>query len=75
MAGWNDYLWQLVVTTDEKMLTLPVGISKLTASGVGSVDIGVGMAGATFAFIPMLIFFLLFQRHFIKGITVGALKG
>jgi len=75
MAGWNDYLWQLVVTTDEKMMTLPVGISKLTASGVGSVDIGVGMAGATFAFIPMLIFFLMFQRHFIKGITVGALKG
>jgi len=75
MAGWNDYLWQLVMTTDESWMTLPVGISKLTASGVGSIDIGVGMAGATFAFIPMLLIFLLFQRHFIKGITVGALKG
>jgi multiple sugar transport system permease protein len=75
MAGWNDYLWQLVMITDEAMMTLPVGVSKLTASGVGSVDIGVGMAGATFAFIPMLIVFLLFQKHFIKGITVGAVKG
>ncbi len=75
MAGWNDYLWQLVMVTNEGMMTLPVGVSKLTASGVGSVDIGVGMAGATFAFIPMLIVFLLFQKHFIKGITVGAVKG
>ncbi len=75
MAGWNDYLWQLVMSTDEQWMTLPVGVSKLTASGVGSIDIGVGMAGATFAFIPMLLIFLLFQRHFIKGITVGALKG
>lgn len=75
MAGWNDYIWQLVIVTDEDMMTLPVGISKLTASGVGSADIGVGMAGATFAFIPMLLVFLLFQRYFVKGITVGALKG
>lgn len=75
MAGWNDYLWQLVMSTEEQWMTLPVGVSKLTASGVGSIDIGVGMAGATFAFIPMLLIFLLFQRHFIKGITVGALKG
>ncbi len=75
MAGWNDYLWQLVTATDEMWLTLPVGVAKLTASGVGSVDVGVGMAGATFAFIPMLLIFLLFQNYFIKGITVGALKG
>ncbi len=75
MAGWNDYLWQLVMATDELWLTLPVGVAKLTASGVGSIDIGVGMAGATFAFIPMLLIFLLFQNYFIKGITVGALKG
>ena len=75
MAGWNDYLWQLVMATDELWLTLPVGVAKLTASGVGSIDIGVGMAGATFAFIPMLLIFLLFQSYVIKGITVGALKG
>lgn len=75
MAGWNDYLWQLVIATDEQWLTLPVGVAKLTASGVGSIDIGVGMAGATFAFIPMLLIFLMFQKYFIKGITVGALKG
>ena len=76
MAGWNDYLWQLVMATaDELWFALPVGVAKLTASGVGSIDIGVGMAGATFAFIPLLLVFLLFQNFFIKGISVGALKG
>ena len=44
-------------------------------SGWGSVDIGLGMAGATLAFIPMLLIFLFFQDYFIKGITVGAVKG
>ena len=76
MAGWNDYLWQFVMAiADELWFTLPVGVAKLTASGVGSIDIGVGMAGATFAFIPLLLVFLLFQNFFIKGISVGALKG
>ena len=75
MAGWNDYIWQLVVVNNDTMMTLPVGVSKLAASGVGTADIGLSMAGATFAFIPMLIIFLVFQRYFIKGITVGSLKG
>ncbi|UCH24652.1 MAG: carbohydrate ABC transporter permease [Trueperaceae bacterium] len=75
MAGWNDYLWQLVVTNSEKMMTLPVGVSKLAASGVGTTDLGLSMAGATFAFIPMFIIFMVFQNYFIKGITVGSLKG
>lgn len=75
MAGWNDYVWQLVVINNETMMTLPVGVSKLAASGVGSADIGLGMAGATLAFIPMFIIFMIFQRAFIKGITVGSLKG
>ena len=74
MFGWNDYLWQLVMINKETMLTLPVAVSRLVA-GWGSVDIGLGMAGATLAFIPMLIIFLVFQDYFIKGITVGAVKG
>ena len=38
-------------------------------------DLGVAMAGATFAFLPMLIVFLAFQGYFVKGITMGAVKG
>jgi multiple sugar transport system permease protein len=74
MFGWNDYLWQLVIINKNEMTTLPIGISKLVA-GWGSVDIGLGMAGATLAFIPMLLIFLFFQDYFVKGITMGAVKG
>lgn len=74
MFGWNDYIWQLVMINKDTMLTLPVAISKLIA-GWGSVDIGLGMAGATLAFIPMFLIFVFFQDYFVKGITVGAIKG
>ncbi|WP_010269002.1 carbohydrate ABC transporter permease [Paenibacillus senegalensis] len=72
--SWNEYLWQLVVVDRPDMLTLPVAISKL-AYGMSSINLGLAMAGATVAFIPMLLFFLAFQRFFIKGLTVGSLKG
>lgn len=74
IAAWNDFLWQLILVTQRTLFTLPVGVSKLV-SGLGSFDLGLAMAGATFAFVPMLIVFLIFQDYFVKGITVGALKG
>ena len=74
MQGWNAYLWQLVTISKRTMLTLPVGVSKL-ASGWQEYDLGLAMAGATFAFLPMLFIFLLFQSYFVKGITMGAVKG
>lgn len=74
VAGWNEYLWQLVISDQEHMLTLPVAVSRLS-QGLGTTNFGLAMAGATVAFIPMLIFFILFQRFFVKGISVGALKG
>lgn len=74
VAGWNEYLWQLVISDKEIMLTLPVAVSRLS-QGLGVTNLGLAMAGATVAFIPMLIFFIAFQRFFVKGISVGALKG
>ena len=74
VSGWNEYLWQLMLLNREEMLTLPVGVSKLVSS-LTSFDMGVAMAGATFAFLPMLIVFLAFQDYFVRGITIGAVKG
>ncbi|GIP31916.1 carbohydrate ABC transporter permease [Paenibacillus sp. J2TS4] len=74
VAVWNEYLWQLVVTDKREMFTLPLAVSKL-AYGTQSINLGLAMAGATVTFIPMLLFFLAFQRFFVKGITVGAVKG
>ncbi|MAV34291.1 MAG: sugar ABC transporter permease [Planctomycetaceae bacterium] len=74
MGAWNEYLWQLIVTNRPEMFTLPVGVSKLVST-LTSFDLGLAMAGATVAFLPMLAVFVMFQRYFVKGISVGALKG
>jgi ABC-type glycerol-3-phosphate transport system permease component len=74
VAGWNGYLWQVVVINKDSMVTLPVGIGRLVVVW-GTVDIGVAMAGATLALIPRLLVLLLFQDCFAKGIALGALRG
>jgi multiple sugar transport system permease protein len=74
IQGWNDYMWQLIVLNQNRMLTLPLGVAKLVTSASGY-DLGLAMAGATFAFLPMLVVFIIFQRYFVQGITMGAVKG
>ena len=71
---WNDYMWQLVIVKDLVMSTLPVGIAKVSRTEL-NVDYGLLMAGAAFSAVPMLIIFLFFQKYFVKGISMGAVKG
>jgi multiple sugar transport system permease protein len=77
IGNWNNFLYPLIVTTVTEMRTLPVGLSMLISPrDTGQVvPMGQVMAGATIAAVPMIIFFLFFQRYFLKGITIGALKG
>ncbi len=78
-AAWNNFMWQLVMAKDQTMMTLPVGISVLATGAIGSdrgvPDYGILMAGGTLGTIPMILFFVVFQRYFVKGIAAGALKG
>lgn len=74
MHTWNDYLWQLIILQSKEKLTLPLGISTITYSE-NNVNYGYAMAGASLAAIPMIVFFLMLQRSFIKGITLGSVKG
>lgn len=74
MHTWNDYLWQLIILQSKEKLTLPLGISTITYSE-NNTNYGYAMAGASVAAVPMIIFFLLLQRSFIKGITLGSVKG
>ena len=71
---WNDYMWQLVVVKSLAMSTLPVGIAKVSRTQF-DINYGLLMAGATFGAIPMTAIFLFFQRYFVRGLTMGALKG
>jgi multiple sugar transport system permease protein len=77
IGNWNNFLYPLIVTSDKLMRTLPVGLSVLASpADTGQVvPIGEIMAGGAIAAIPMIIVFLFFQRYFLKGITVGAIKG
>lgn len=77
IGNWNSFVWPLIVTSSKEMRTLPVGLALLTSpKDTGQVTfISEIMAGASLAAIPMIIVFLFFQRYFLKGITVGALKG
>jgi len=55
-----------------------VGVSMMAVSSLGEramLDYGLLMAWGTFAAIPMILFFLVFQKYFIQGITMGAVKG
>lgn len=72
MTSWNDYFSQLIITRSTNMMTLPLGIA--TMQGEYRTDYGVMMAGAALASLPMLTIFILFQKAFTQGITLGAVK-
>ena len=73
LASWNNYLWPLIVLNDPAKFTLPVGIAMLQGA-YGTPIWGLQMAGALLATLPVLILFLFFQRYFISGISLGAVK-
>ncbi|MCM1150113.1 MAG: carbohydrate ABC transporter permease [Butyricicoccus sp.] len=70
---WNDYFMQLIMLTDTNVLTSALGIAKM--QGQFGTDYGLLMAGAAMASVPIIIVFLIFQKYFTKGITMGAVKG
>lgn len=70
---WNDFLWPLIITNSASMRTLPVGLALLQEEV--PLAFNLLMAGATYAAIPMVVVFLFFQRYFLQGVTVGAIKG
>lgn len=71
--SWNDYFMQLIMLSSTNKLTISLGIAKLQAEN--STDFGLIMAGAALAAVPIIIVFLIFQKNFTKGITMGAVKG
>ena len=71
--SWNDYFMQLIMLTSSRHLTISLGIA--TMQGENSTDFGLLMAGAALASVPIIIVFLIFQKYFTKGITMGAVKG
>ena len=73
VRNWNNYLWPVIVLQRTPNYTLPVGVVSL--QGEFSTDYGIIFAGAALAALPMIVFFLIFQRYFLEGVRMGALKG
>lgn len=73
ISSWNDYFMQLIMLSSTSKLTISLGIAKLQAEN--ATDFGLIMGGATLAAVPIIIIFLIFQKYFTQGITMGAVKG
>ena len=71
---WNAFLWPLIVLQSPDLFTLQVGLSYVHTSEFGT-DYGLLMAGAALAAIPMIVFFFAFQKYFMQGLRIGAVKG
>lgn len=70
---WNDFIWPLIVLQRSPNFTLPVGVASL--QGEFGTDYGVIFAGAALAALPIVVFFMIFQRYFLEGVRLGAVKG
>ena len=73
MGSWNDFMWPLIVLTDDDLYTLPVALATLTRERVQ--DNEFMMAGAVVTTLPVLVVFLALQRHYVRGIMLGGVKG
>jgi len=72
MGTWNAFLWPLIVTHSLKMRPIPVGLTLF--NGEFWAERALTMAGATVCALPVLVAFLIFQRHIVRGITLTGLK-
>jgi multiple sugar transport system permease protein len=73
LASWNNFLWPLVVATTEDKYTLPVALA-LYSIGQNRINFGLLVAGSVVVVLPIVIVFLILQRHFLRGIATTGLK-
>jgi multiple sugar transport system permease protein len=73
VRSWNDFLWPVIALNKPENYTLTVGVANM--QGEFLTDWGIIFSGAALAALPMVIFFLLFQKYFLEGVRMGAIKG
>ena len=76
LGSWNSYIWPLMVLRGNRVITLPVGIATMRSQATAAqIPYGEMMAAATMVSVPVILLFLVLQRYFISGLTIGAVKG
>jgi multiple sugar transport system permease protein len=73
LATWNDFMWPLIVLSDESHYTLPVALANLSGEHVQDTELM--MAGSVLTVIPVMLVFLFLQRYYIQGVMAGSVKG
>jgi multiple sugar transport system permease protein len=72
--NWNSFIFPSILVSSPKMFTLPVGIYQLSNTAY-TASITKSMAGVVLMTIPTVLFFVIFQRYFVKGVTGAGIKG
>jgi multiple sugar transport system permease protein len=78
MGSWNNLIWPLLVIQTKDLYPLTVALAFIksgSASFTTRTDLSLLMAGSALVAIPMIVVFVLFQRYFLRGVTIGAIKG
>ncbi len=73
LTAWNDFMWPLIVLSDEHLQTLPVALAALSREHELNYELKI--AGAVITIVPVLLLFLALQRHYIQGLLLGSVKG
>jgi multiple sugar transport system permease protein len=73
LSAWNDFMWPLIVLSDDAKYTLPVALANLVGEHVQDTELM--MAGSVLTVLPVLIVFLVMQRSYIQGVLMGSVKG
>ena len=73
LASWNDFMWPLIVLSDQAWQTAPVALAGLSREHVQ--DNELMMAGSVVTLVPVLALFFVLQRHYIEGLLLGSVKG
>ena len=70
---WNDFMWPLIVLSDDSKFTLPVALASLVGEHVQDTELM--MAGSVLTVLPVIVLFLSLQREYLRGVMMGAVKG
>ena len=73
LSTWNDFMWPLIVLSDDRLYTLPVALAGLVGEHVQDTELM--MAGSVLTVLPVLVVFLALQRYYIQGVMAGSVKG
>ncbi|HEY0139956.1 MAG TPA: carbohydrate ABC transporter permease [Thermoanaerobaculia bacterium] len=73
MSAWNDFMWPLIILTDDERYTMPVAVASLV--GEHAQDLELMMASSVITVIPVLALFFILQKQYIAGLMAGSVKG